>query len=299
MSAISLHGLSKQYGALLAVNNLTLEVREGEIFGFLGLNGAGKTTTIRILLDLIRPSSGRATMFGLDCQRQGQAVRSRVGYLPGETGLYRDVTGQDALDLFARLSATNVHPAFRQRLLDRLELSNADLRRTLREYSTGMKRKLGIVQAFQHDPEALILDEPTEGLDPLMRDAFYELLAETKARGRTVFMSSHVLSEVQGICDHVGLIRKGSLVLQATVEGIRHMAPRRVSVTFRDNVPGPVAEPSGNWRIETVEPRRWILLLTGPAGPLLQELAARPVVDLQIHEPDLEDVLRQYYREAT
>ena len=299
MSAISLHGLSKQYGALLAVNGLNLEVREGEIFGFLGLNGAGKTTTIRILLDLIRPSSGRATMFGLDCQRQGQAVRSRVGYLPGETGLYRDVTGQDALDLFSRLSTTNVDPAFRQRLLDRLELSNADLRRTLREYSTGMKRKLGIVQAFQNDPEALILDEPTEGLDPLMRDAFYELLAETKARGRTVFMSSHVLSEVQGICDHVGLIRKGSLVLQSTVEEIRHMAPRRVSVTFRDNVPGPVAEASGNWRIETVEPRRWILLLTGPAGPLLQELAARPVVDLQIHEPSLEDVLRQYYREAT
>jgi ABC-2 type transport system ATP-binding protein len=235
-------------------------------------------------------------MFGLDCQRQGQAVRSRVGYLPGETGLYRDVTGQDALDLFSRLSTTNVDPAFRQRLLDRLELSNADLRRTLREYSTGMKRKLGIVQAFQNDPEALILDEPTEGLDPLMRDAFYELLAETKARGRTVFMSSHVLSEVQGICDHVGLIRKGSLVLQSTVEEIRHMAPRRVSVTFREDVPGPVA---GNWRIETVEPRRWILLLTGPAGPLLQELAARPVVDLQIHEPSLEDVLRQYYREAT
>ena len=250
MSAISLHGLSKQYGALLAVNGLNLEVREAEIFGFLGLNGAGKTTTIRILLDLIRPSSGRATMFGLDCQRQGQAVRSRVGYLPGETGLYRDVTGQDALDLFSRLSTTNVDPAFRQRLLDRLELSNADLRRTLREYSTGMKRKLGIVQAFQNDPEALILDEPTEGLDPLMRDAFYELLAETKARGRTVFMSSHVLSEVQGICDHVGLIRKGSLVLQAAVEEIRHMAPRRVSVTFRDNTPGPDSEPSGNWRID-------------------------------------------------
>ncbi len=302
MSAISLHGLSKQYGRLPAVNSLNLEVREGEIFGFLGLNGAGKTTTIRILLDLIRPTAGRATMFGLDCQRQGQAIRSRVGYLPGETGLYRDVTGQDALELFARLSATAVDPAFRQRLLDRLELSHADLRRKLREYSTGMKRKLGIVQAFQNDPATLILDEPTEGLDPLMRDAFYELLAETKARGRTVFMSSHVLSEVQGICDHVGLIRKGSLVLQAAVEEIRHMAPRRVSVTFADNVPAPTdvsdRGPSRNWRIETVEPRRWILLLTGPAGPLLQELAALPVADLQIHEPNLEDVLRQYYREA-
>ena len=300
MSAISLQGLSKHYGRLHAVNDLNLDVAEGEIFGFLGLNGAGKTTTIRILLDLIRPTSGRATMFGLDCQRQGQALRSRIGYLPGEMGLYRDVTGEDALNLFSRLSGpgAGAHPGLRQRLLDRLELSNADLGRKIREYSTGMKRKLGIVQAFQDDPEALILDEPTEGLDPLMRDAFYELIAETKARGRTVFMSSHVLSEVQSICDNVGLIRKGALVLQATVEEIRRMAPRRVSVDFRADVPGPPSDPARNWRIETVEPRRWILLLTGPAGPLLQELAALPVADLQIHEPNLDDVLRQYYRQT-
>jgi ABC-2 type transport system ATP-binding protein len=293
MSIISLQALSKSYGQLLAVANLSLEVQEGEIFGFLGLNGSGKTTTIRILLDLLRPTSGRATMFGLDCQHQGLAVRARVGYLPGEMGLYRDMTGEATLDLFFRLGGGSGDHLMQQRLLDRLELSRADLRRKLREYSTGMKRKLGIVQAFQNDPELLILDEPTEGLDPLMQHAFYELLAETRTRGRTVFMSSHVLTEVQRVCDRVALIRQGNIIIQAPVAEIRQMAPRRVTVIFDADVPPPAS--SGNWTIETVAPRHWTILVKGPTGALTRALAALPVADLQIQEPSLEDALRQYY----
>lgn len=296
MPIISLQGLSKRYGRLQAVAGLNLEVEDGEIFGFLGLNGSGKTTTIRILLDLLRPTSGHASIFGLDCQRDGLAVRARVGYLPGEMGLYRDMTGADTLDFFAHLGGV-VDRALQQRLLDRLELASADLRRKLREYSTGMKRKLGIVQAFQNDPQLLILDEPTEGLDPLMQAAFYSLLQETRSRGRTIFMSSHVLSEVERVCDRVALIRQGRLMVEATVEKLRHLAPRRVTVTFDADV-APPALTAGliGTSIESIAPRRWTLLVTGPMGAVTAMLGGLPVADLQIQEPSLDDALREYYR---
>ena len=179
--AISTAGLAKHYGRLVAVSDLTLEVRAGEVFGFLGLNGAGKTTTIRVLLDLLRPTHGRAWIFGRDCQADGLAVRAGLGYLPGEIGFYTDMTGEETLQLLARLGRKHVDRAYRRRLEDRFEFAPADLSRRLREYSSGMKRKLGIIQAFQADPPLLILDEPTEGLDPLMQEAFYELLTEVKA----------------------------------------------------------------------------------------------------------------------
>jgi ABC-2 type transport system ATP-binding protein len=191
--AIHLERLGKRYGRVEALNDVSLAVEEGQVFGFLGVNGAGKTTTIRILLDLVRPTAGRASVFGRDCQSAGLDVRAQLGYLPGEPGFYGDMTGEATLDLLGRLSRRGVDPSWRRGLLDRLELAAADLRRPIREYSTGMKRKLGIVQAFQADPPLLVLDEPTEGLDPLMQEAFYELLAEVRRRGRTVFMSSHVL----------------------------------------------------------------------------------------------------------
>src|SRR5262245_68779 len=188
--AIRLEHLGKRYGRLTALHDVSLRVEPGEVFGFLGLNGAGKTTAIRILLDLVRPTTGRALVFDRDCQTHGREVRADVGYLPGQPGFYDDMTGERTLDLLGLLSRHRVDPAWRQTILDRLELASADLRRQIREYSTGMKRKLGIVQALQADPPLLILDEPTEGLDPLMQEAFYELLAEIRGRGRTVFMSS-------------------------------------------------------------------------------------------------------------
>jgi len=268
------------------------------VFGFLGLNGAGKTTTIRILLDLLRPSAGRASIMGLDCQSQGLEVRSSVGYLPGEMGLYRDMTGRELLDFLGRLGTRPVVESYREQLVKRLELSAAELKRKLREYSTGMKRKLGLIQAFQSDPPLLILDEPTEGLDPLMQESFYELLSEAKARGRTVFMSSHVLSEVGRVCDRIGLLRKGELVLLSTVEDVRALAPRRLRVWFDRDVNRPGDFPA-KYEIVEIQPRLWSLRVHGPLGWLTEHLSGLPVLDIEIDEPRLEDVLTRYYREES
>ncbi len=296
--AVALEGITKLYGRLVAVRNLHLEVHPGEIFGFLGLNGAGKTTTIRILLDLLRPSSGRAFIFGRDCQRHGLEVRANVGYLPGEIGLYGEMTGRDLLSLLARLGRYAVQPEYRSKLLDQLQLSEADLERKVREYSTGMKRKLGLIQALQGDPALLILDEPTEGLDPLMQEAFYGILSEVQNRGRTVFMSSHVLSEVERVCSRIGLLKKGELVLLRPVEEIRRMAARRVHVSFSEDVPSvPRALPEGHEVLE-IQPRAWSLRIHGALGPLVNSLSGLPVRDLEVYEPRLEDVLMKYYREG-
>jgi ABC-2 type transport system ATP-binding protein len=293
-AAIRLERLGKRYGRLTALNDVSLDVAPGEAFGFLGMNGAGKTTTIRILLDLVRPTSGRAMVFGRDCQTDGLEVRAQVGYLPGEPGFYGDMTGEATLDLLARLSATRVDPAWRTNLLDRLEFSAVDLRRRIREYSTGMKRKLGIVQAFQTDPPLLVLDEPTEGLDPLMQEAFYALLADVRRRGRTVFMSSHVLPEVERVCDRIALLRGGELVVVSTVRELRALAGRRVSISFSKDVPQPAAWPPDCEAIE-VTPRAWVLRARGALGPVVSQLAALPVADLDVQIPHLEELLRDYY----
>jgi ABC-2 type transport system ATP-binding protein len=295
-AAISICGLTKRYGEFAAVSNLNLEVTRGEVFGFLGLNGAGKTTAIRILLDLLRPTAGRALIFGHDCQAEGLKARAQIGYLPGEMGLYSTLRGGEVLDFLAGLNAQAVDPKYRRELQDRLELSDDQLRRQLREYSTGMKRKLGLIQAFQADPPLLILDEPTDGLDPLMQGAFYELLADVQRRGRTVFMSSHILTEVERVCDRVALLRKGELVLLSPVEELGQLAARRVRVSFREDVQPAPALPPGHEVIET-GPRRWSLKVEGALGPLLHLLSALPVEDLEIDEPHLEDVIMKYYRE--
>lgn len=286
--AISIRNLSKSYGSIEAVRDVSLDVARGEVFGFLGLNGAGKTTTIRVLLDLLRPSRGSAALFGLDCQRESLAARTLVGYLPGELGLYPDMTGEELLGLTARLSGAKVDGGYRSQLLDRLELARADLHRHLREYSTGMKRKLGLVQALQADPPLVILDEPTEGLDPLVQRALHETLLELRRRGRTVFFSSHVLSEVERLCDRIAVIRKGSVVLLSTIDEVRRRAGRIVKVFFKE----PVAFPDG---MKT----EWTLRIEGEMGDLIPKLASMPVRDLEIIEPALEDVLRNFYREES
>jgi len=295
--AIAIRGLTKRYGRTPAVDNLTLEVLPGEIFGFLGLNGAGKTTTIRILLDLLRPTSGAAFVLGHHCRTDSLAVRASVGYLPGEIAYYGDMTGRQVLGLLDRLGRERVRPELQGQLLERFSLTAADLDRRLREYSTGMKRKLGLVQAFQADPPLFILDEPTEGLDPLMQEAVYELLAEVRRRGRTVFMSSHVLPEVGRVCDRIGVLRRGTLVLVAPVDEIRHLAPRRVHVTFAADVERPDASWPPGVELADVTQRRWSLSVRGPLGPVVHRLAALPVADLHVDEPRLEDVVIGYYRE--
>lgn len=297
MTPISIRGITKRYGNLKAVNNLSLDVIPGEILGFLGLNGAGKTTTIRILLDLLRPSTGQAFLFGHDCQTAGLEARADIGYLPAEMGIYSDLTGREVLDLLGGLNRRRVDLKRKRELQDRLEFPDTDLRRRLREYSTGMKRKLGLIQAFQSDPLLLILDEPTEGLDPLMQESFYELLVDAKQRGRTVFMSSHVLSEVDRVCDRVALLRKGELVLLSSVEETRKLAARRVHITFVEDVNQIAPFPAGVTPVET-GPRVWKLKAEGPLGPLLTIIAALPVKDIDVEKPKLEDVVMEYYRET-
>ena len=225
-------------------------------------------------------------------------MRARLGYLPGEPGFYGDMTGEATLDLLGNLATDRVDPARRAALLDRLEFARADLRRPMREYSTGMKRKIGIVQAFQLDPPLLVLDEPTEGLDPLMQDAIYDLLAESRARGRTVFMSSHVLPEVERVCDRIGLLRGGELVLLSPVQDVRTLAGRRVRVTFGADVAAPPSWPEGCEAV-SVSPRTWDLRVRGELGAVVSLLSTRPVADLDVQMPHLEEVLKKYYANAT
>jgi ABC-2 type transport system ATP-binding protein len=297
VAAISIQGITKQYGRLRAVSNLHLEVTQGEIFGFLGLNGAGKTTTIRILLDLLRPTSGKAFILGHDCQTDGLQARSSIGYLPGELGIYSDLTGREVLDLLAGLNGGAVDKKHRLELQERLGLPDSDLHRRLREYSTGMKRKLGIIQAFQADPLLLILDEPTEGLDPLMQESFYALLGDAKQRGRTIFMSSHVLSEVDRVCDRIAILRNGELVLLSGLDESRRLATRSVRVLFAENVDLIPGLPPGSEIVDS-GPRVWNLKVEGALGPLLRVIAELPVKDIEIEEPKLEDVVMKYYREG-
>jgi ABC-2 type transport system ATP-binding protein len=294
--AIAFRGLTKRYGMLTALKDLNLEVQRGETFGFLGLNGAGKTTAIRLLLDLLRPTSGQAFIFGFNCRTEGLEARARIGYLPGELGLYLDLTGLETLNFLAGLNRRALDLRYREELRQRLEMPQKDLRRRVREYSAGMKRKLGLIQAFQVKPALLILDEPTDGLDPLMQESFYGLLADVKRQGATVFMSSHVLSEVERVCDRIALLRKGEMVLLRSVRESRRLAPRRVRIYFRGEGFATPELPQGHELLEAT-PREWRLAVSGPLGPLLELLQKLPVEDVEVEEARLEDVVLKYYRE--
>ena len=293
--AISLQSLTKRYGRVEALRGATFDVGAGEVFGFLGPNGAGKTTTIRLLLDLLRPSSGHAEIFGLDCRYKSREARSKIGYLPGDLALYSDMTGRSLLELLGRLSATPVHESKRQKLLDRMQLSAADLGRRIREYSSGMRRKLGIVQAFQHEPQLLILDEPTDGLDPLMQEAFYELVRDTAAAGVTLFISSHILSEVDRMCARIALLREGEVILVGAVEEVRRLAPRVVRIHFaRETKAPPALVP--RFALVEAAPLLWTFRVQGEIGELLQAAAGHPIRDIEIETPRLEDVIVGFYR---
>jgi ABC-2 type transport system ATP-binding protein len=284
--------LSKDYGGHRGVTDLTFDVREGEVFGYLGPNGAGKTTTIRLLLDLIRPTSGRIELFGLDVRRAGPKARSRLGYLPGDLRLYERLTPREHLRYFASLRAmSDLGDA--ERLAERLDL---ELDRPIRALSKGNRQKVGLVQALMHRPALAVFDEPTSGLDPLVQQVVYELVAEATADGRTVFVSSHVLSEVQHIAHRVALIREGRLELVDDVESLRRRALTRVEVTFAE------APPPGTFDavpgVREVDRTGHVVRLTleGSADPLVKALARFEVHALDSHEADLEDVFLELYR---
>jgi ABC-2 type transport system ATP-binding protein len=310
MDALVTSGLTKHYGhrelpvhppghrpagTVRALEDLSIAVHEGEIFGFLGPNGAGKSTMIRLLLGYLHPTSGSATVFGLDSVRDTVAIRRRVGYLPGGIALYDSLSGERLLDYLGDLTG---HPSVRRpELLDRLELSARTLRRPVRDYSRGMRQKIGIIQALQHDPELAILDEPTEGLDPLMQRAFYGILEDLRSAGRTIFFSSHVLSEVERVCDRVAIVRRGRLVALEDVARLLERRKRNVELRVAGDPPrlDDVAGVSG---VKVLADGRITCQLDGDVGPFLAAIAGHRVTDLTIEPAHLEEAFLELYEDA-
>jgi ABC-2 type transport system ATP-binding protein len=293
VTAIAVEGLTKHYGHVRALEAVNLEVRQGEIFGFLGPNGSGKSTLIRLLLGYLHPTAGRGSVLGLDIVRDSVAIRGRIGYLPGGIALDDGLTGRRALDDLAALSGRP--PVRRDAICEALELTDRVLRRPIRDYSRGMRQKVGIVQALQHDPELAILDEPSEGLDPLMQRAFYEVLEAVRADGRTVFFSSHVLSEVERVCDRVAVVRAGRLVLEGDVATLRAQRRRRVELRFEGEPP--VLD--GVAGVDDVALDRHASVLTcalaGDPRPFLEAIRGSAVTDLAIEPARLEDAFLELY----
>ena len=311
MDALVTNGLSKRYGhrespfhrpgsgsagEVRALEDLSIAVREGEIFGFLGPNGAGKSTTIRLLLGFLHPSAGSATVLGRDIVRDSVAIRERVGYLPGGIALYDSLSGERLLDYLGQL--TGRPPIRRDELLDRLELSRRTLGRPVRDYSRGMRQKIGIVQALQHDPELAILDEPTEGLDPLMQRAFYGILDDLRAAGRTIFFSSHVLSEVERVCDRVAIVRRGELVALQDVASLLEHRKRNVELRAADGDAPTLEGVAGVSALGRTPDGRITCQLEGDVGPFLAAIGGHRITDLTIEPAHLEEAFLELYEDA-
>jgi beta-exotoxin I transport system ATP-binding protein len=294
LHAITTTGLTKHYGPIRALDALDITVREGEVFGFLGPNGAGKSTTIRLLLGFLRPTAGEGRVLGLDSVSDSVAIRARIGYLPGGVALYDSLTGEEILDYLGELSGRP--PVRRAELCDRLELSAETLRRLVRDYSRGMRQKIGIVQALQHDPELAILDEPSEGLDPLMQRAFYDILDALKNEGRTIFFSSHVLSEVERVCDRVAIVRRGQLVAVEEIAALLARRTRKVDMRLAGTPPRLEGVP-GVLNIAIAD-GRLTCQVEGDIRPFLAAIVDAPIVDLTIEPAHLEDAFLEFYREA-
>ena len=299
-SVIEIRGLSKSYGAgkkaTQALNQLDLAVQRGEIFGYLGPNGAGKTTTIRLLLDLIRPSAGSAKIFGLDIRADSVEIHRRIGFLPGELSLWEGRTGNQIIHYVAsvRGDARGIVKHAGE-LAERLDL---DTTKKVRDLSSGNKRKLGLVIAMMHSPELLILDEPTGGLDPLVQQTFHEMMDECRAKGKTVFLSSHVLSEVQAICDRVGILRDGELKAVESVEKITNVEFNWVDVVFRDAVPAGLQQQLERMPSITnvsTNGARVRMRMVGDFDPLLRAISGGYVEMLHIEEPSLEEIFLAFY----
>ncbi len=299
-SVINIRGLSKTYGSgkkqTLALNRLDLSVDQGEIFGYLGPNGAGKTTTIRLLLDLIRPSAGSATIFGLDVRADSVEIHRRIGFFPAELSLWEGRTGDQIINYVASVRGdTKGIVKHADELAERLDL---DTSKKVRDLSSGNKRKLGLVIAMMHSPELLILDEPTGGLDPLVQQTFHEMMDEYRAKGKTVFLSSHVLSEVQAICDRVGILRDGELKAVESVEKITNVEFQWVDVVFRDAVPAGLQQQLERLPAVTnvsTNGTRVRMRMVGDFDPLLRVISGGYVETLHIEEPSLEEIFLAFY----
>jgi polyether ionophore transport system ATP-binding protein len=286
---IRTEALSKRYGSTLALDRLNLAVSEGEVYGYLGPNGSGKTTTIRLLLGLHRPSSGRAELFGVDAWRDPVTAHRRVAYVAGEPFLWPALTSAETFEFLARVrGGTDVR--YREELIERFKL---EVSKRVRALSKGNRQKVQLVAAFASRAELLILDEPTSGLDPLMEVAFRETVHEAKERGQTIFLSSHILSEVEALCDRVGILREGQLVDEGTLASLRHLSTQTIEVTFA----GPVPElPTlAGVTVASAGANALRLEVSGNVGPLIAALAQHPVLTLTSREPSLEEIFLHHY----
>jgi ABC-2 type transport system ATP-binding protein len=292
---IEVQGLTKSYGGKRGVADVSFDVQEGEVFGFLGPNGAGKTTTIRILMALLRADSGSARVAALDCWEQSVEIKRLTGYVPGEPALDPNLTGGQILEYFAHLRG-GVDRAYLTQLIDRLGL---DTSRKFRQYSTGNKRKVVLIQAFMHRPRVLILDEPTNGLDPLNQHEFARMVMEAREGGSTIFLSSHILSEVEQLCSQVGIIRDGRLVRAGGVAEVKDIKRYEITITFADEVPAEAfANLEGVARVDRVAGGRALrLTMQGVPDAVIKAAAQHPVTSLTSHEPNLEDIFLGYYEE--
>ncbi|MBA3688312.1 MAG: ABC transporter ATP-binding protein [Chloroflexi bacterium] len=290
-AVIATKGLTKHYDTVKALLDLTLDVRSGEIFGFLGPNGAGKSTLIRTLLGFLHATEGSARVLGLDIEADSVEIRRRTGYLPGGIALYDSLSGADALDYLADLQDRGA--AMREELCERLQMPPSVLRRKVRDYSRGMRQKIGVIQAFQHDPELAILDEPTEGLDPLMQHAFYALMDDQRKKGRTIFFSSHVLSEVERVCDRVAIIRSGQLMALQNVDDLLARRKRKVELRWRGAAPELAGIPG--LADVRVDGNKMSATLLGDVSEFVRAIASPSLEDLTIEPARLEEAFLEYY----
>lgn len=288
---IETNNLSVNYGRYRGIHELNLIVEKGEVYGFLGPNGAGKTTTQRVLLDIIRPTTGRAIVFGLDCQKDGVQIRRRIGYIPGELKLYQQLRADEYFDMITRVGGTTVDPAYRRELCERLDL---DPRRPMRTYSRGNKQKVGLIAAFMRRPDLLILDEPTTGLDPLIQQHVLDLVREARAEGRTVFLSSHVLPEVQAVCDRAGIIRAGQIVATERVDQLIHSRLQRLNIRFERLPPSGALDLPGVTEVSRVGDQV-SLEIRENLNQFLAQAVAFGVLEIETAQVSLEEVFMAYY----
>jgi ABC-2 type transport system ATP-binding protein len=292
--AIHTEGLTKHYGDVRALVDLDLDVVAGEVFGFLGPNGAGKTTMIRTLMDEIRPTAGMATILGMDTHADSVEIRRHIGYVPGDLAMYPNLTGRDTLTYFANLRG-GVDWGYVDQLAERLD---ADLSKKVGDLSSGNRQKVGLIQAFMNRPQVLIMDEPSSGLDPLVQREFQTMMREVATEGRTVFLSSHTLSEVQRVADRVGIIRHGHLIALEGVSELRSKAIRRVELDFTSPVEESVFTAVPGVRDVEIENHRAVLSYDGQMAALLKTVADRyDVVDIHTQEADLEEIFLTFYRD--
>lgn len=290
MLAIKIENLDKHYGKYHAIKNVSLEVEKGEVFGFIGPNGSGKSTTIRTVLGLLHPSAGKATVLGYDSQKEGHILRSKIGYLPSEVNYYDEMTSRELLEY-----SVGFYDNADKKDIDQLaEYFELDLTKKINDLSFGNKKKCAIIQSIIHKPELLILDEPTSGLDPLMQNRFFELLEEENKKGTTIFFSSHILSEIQRMCDRAAVIREGKITAVEQIQGLLEKQMKKVRVVF-DETPSDQNLPSGSQHAKW-NGNKLSFEYVGPINNLVEWLAKNKLHDAVLEEPDLETIFMNYYQ---